>query len=162
MPTNLPIELVRQILVALGPCSLNPDDRQDATRRTLYCCCLASKALKAVAQPLLYQAVVLRRHTTVYKFSSALHANPELPLLVQTYKMPSSEMWIEQSGYDTISEYSLGRLCGALQPQLVDHDGRPPLLLAASTLSQPRPTRLRGHLRLEARHKGRLGAGRYT
>lgn len=102
MPTNLPIELVRQILVALGPCSHNPDDRQDATRRTLYCCCLASRALKAVAQPLLYQAVVLRRHTTIYKFSSALHANPELPLLVQTYKMPSSEMWSDQSIYDTV------------------------------------------------------------
>ncbi|BGP36047.1 hypothetical protein JCM10296v2_007899 [Rhodotorula toruloides] len=102
MPTNLPIELVRQIIVALGPCSLNPDDRQDATQRTLYGCCLVSKALKAVAQPLLYRAVVLRRHTTVYKFSSALHANPELPLLVQTCRMPSSEMWIDQSGYDTV------------------------------------------------------------
>ncbi|BGP04146.1 hypothetical protein NBRC10513v2_007887 [Rhodotorula toruloides] len=70
MPLNLPIELLRQILVALGPCSLNPDDRQDATQRTLYRCCLASKALKAVAQPLLYQAVLLREERSVQKLAS--------------------------------------------------------------------------------------------
>ncbi|BGP28220.1 hypothetical protein Rt10032_c24g6684 [Rhodotorula toruloides] len=102
MPLNLPIELVRHILVALGPFSLNADDRQDVTQKTLCRCCLASRALKEIAQPLLYKAVLLRKQASVYKFASAVKAGPELPQLVQTYKMPSYEMWIDQRTYDAV------------------------------------------------------------
>lgn len=59
MPAILPIELVRHILVSLGPCSLDPSDDEDVTRQALHHCCLAFKALKSIAQALLYRDIVL-------------------------------------------------------------------------------------------------------